>query len=137
MSSETFIIEKEITLEFDGGSELYLSKINVGNNKYLLELSDRTRCIGRRNAHCEKVVDGMFQIFMENYKRQETYEEAVKIWDYAFLLDKNLEFVFVMRVSKRIVDQNIIGQLVTKYTLKVDSEIAPKVGDSPERMTIK
>ena len=137
MSFQTFNIEKEKTIQFSCGNVLYVSKIHVGNKKYLLELSDRKRCIGRRKAHNEEVVDGMFKIFFDNYKRQDSYAEAIKTWQFAFSLQKNLEFIFVLRVSKRKVDQNIIGQLIEKYALKVESEMAPKVNDGPEPMTIK
>ena len=135
---ELFIIEEDYTLVFDCGRELYLSKINVGKGRYLLELADRNHCIGRRKAHCVSVADGMRDIFLQCNKRFQSFDEAIDFWCKAFALEKNLEFVFAMRVAKRTFDQDLIGKLISKYKLIVDSQM-DEIDDSgaePMRITL-
>ena len=138
MVNEIFVIEEDYTLVFNCGRELYLSKIHVGKGRYILELADRTHCIGRRKAHCVSVVDGMREIFLQCNKRFQSFDEAIDFWCKAFTLEKNLEFVFAMRVVKRTYDQAVIGEFITKYNLKVDSQIdeADASGAEPMRITL-
>jgi len=123
VEKEIFVIEEDHTLVFSCGSELYLSKINVGKGRYILELSDRCKRIGCRKAHCVSVADGMQKILMQCNKQFQSFDEAIAFWSKAFALETNLEFVFAMRVVKRTFDHAVIGQFITKYSLKVNSKI--------------
>lgn len=133
-----FLIEEDHTLVFPCGSMLYLSKINVGKGRYILELSNRYKRIGCRKAHCLKVADGMREIFLQCNKRFQSFDEALTFWKSAFALEKNLEFVFAMRVVKRTYDQATIGQYISKYNLLVDSHIGrvDASGAEPMRITL-
>lgn len=134
--AETFIIEADFTLQFGINREIFITKINIGNGNYILELTDRTRCIGKRSAHNLKVTDGMLTIILQSYKRITCFEEGLRFFEKAFALEKNIEFVFAIRVFNRKLDQAAIGELITKYNLKVDSHIDSVLDNAPEPMQI-
>ena len=123
---EIFIIETDLTLRYEFGGELYLMTINVGGGKYLVELSSRTKLIGRRNAECKREAERLFELVLESRKRFESFEEALEVWEIVFAYQSNIEMVFVLKVYGKYFDQNLIGQMITEYNLKVDSDIEPK-----------
>lgn len=132
-----FKIKEEQSLLFKCGNVLYISKIFVGECKYLIELSSRKACIGRRKAHCKRVADGLFELVIESYKRFASFEEALKIWKVAFSFELNIEMVFVLRVIKRTFEQAKIGEMMDHYKLTMESEIKEKNEQGFEPMRIE
>lgn len=132
-----FLIEEEQTLLFKCGNILYLSLISVGNGKYIVELSSRKACIGRRRAHSKRIADGLFELVIESHKRFTSFDEALKIWKIAFSFELNIEMVFVLRVFKRTFEQAQIGEMMDRYKLTMESFIREKNEDGLEPMKIE
>ncbi|WP_317897136.1 hypothetical protein [Aurantibacillus circumpalustris] len=136
IDNKIFIIREEQTFFF-GSDEIFLSKICVGEDKYLIELSSRTESIGQRKAHCKRVADGIFKLVVESYKRFDSHEEAVKIWRTVFSYELNVEMVFVLRVIKLKFDQAEIGKMMDRYKFKIKSKIEEKDENSLDAMQIE
>ena len=134
---EVFIIEKDLTLRFEFGAELYLMMINIGSGKYLIELANRTKLIGRRNAECKQEAERLIELVLESRKYFESYEEAFDVWETVFAYEANIELVFVLKVFGKNFDQDMIGQMITEYNLKVSSDIEPKNEKGLEKMKIE
>ena len=140
IEAEIFNIETDLTLRFEFGAELYLMTINIGGGKYLVELANRTKLIGRRNAECKLEAERLIELVLESRKYFESYVEALEVWGQVFSFESNesnIEMVFVLRVYGKKFDQNLIGQMITEYDLKVDSEIEPKNEKGFEKMKIE
>jgi len=132
-----FKITKEQVFTFENGNEIYLLFIDIGHDKYMIELDSRQTCIGRRKAHCKRVADLLFHLVIESYKRFNSLEEALHIWNGAFTCELNIEMVFVLRVIKRTFNQAQIGEMMDRYKLTMESEIGEKNENGTEPMKIE
>ena len=134
--AEIFNIETDLTLRFEFGAELYLMIINIGDGKYLVELCSRTKLIGRRNAECKLEAESLIDLVLESRKYFESFEEALEVWETAFAYETNIKMAFVLKVYGKKFDQDMIGQMITEYNLKISSEIEPKNEKGLEKMKI-